>query len=437
MRNLYPPRWLRSTVVIGLGTFSAISCKKESELLTPSASADSFAVTATQARTAAENIDLSAEIVTQRQHNVATGDTQRVFQGHQRVMNMTLIPTADGQPGMYVCNYAQGGYAVIAADRRLRPILAFGEHGVLPAQKVLTQQDLPDGLLSWLENIKEITVALRRNSAVNTPTPDAIAGWRDLVDAPVLSSPTPTSIPQLSKGTPASNPVLRLPDDTGTPPPSSSTQLGPLLVTTWGQGSGYNDYTPASSRSDYNYHCPTGCVATAMAQIMYYWHYPANAFNWAAMQPSYGTPATSQLMAACGQAVETDYHEDRGSADDDFVDDRLKGWYGYSSADFISNQDPGLYNNVKNDINNRRPVLLGGFSSTTFGWGSGDGHAWVCDGYIQSYMDGNGYLQYHMNWGWNGSYNAWYSYNNWSVRWSDGSVHQYNSATTYTINIHP
>jgi hypothetical protein len=437
MRNFYPQRWLRSTIAIGLGSLTAISCQKESELLTPSANADSFAVTAKQARTAAENIDLSAEIIVQRQHNQATGDTQRVFQGHQRVLNMTPIPTTDGQPGMYICNYAQGGYAIIAADRRLRPILAFSEHGVLPAHKVLTQQDLPDGLLSWLANIKEIAVDLRRNSAVNTPTPDAIAGWRDMVDAPTLPPATPNSIPQASKSSSASTPSFRAPDETGTPPPSSSTQRGPLLQTTWGQGRGYNDFTPAGSLAYNNYHCPTGCVATAMAQVMYYWRYPANAFYWAGMQPSYGTPPTAQLMSACGQAVETDYHDDRGSAYDYKVADKLKTLFGYGSADFISNQDPSLYNNVKNDINNNRPVLLGGFSDTTFGFGSGSGHSWVCDGYIQSYIEGNGYLSFHMNWGWSGDYNSWYAYNNWSIRLNDGSVRQYNSAKTYTINIHP
>ena len=49
---------------------------------------------------------------------------------------------------------------------------------------------------------------------------------------------------------------------------------GPLLGTRWGQGCGYNSYCPYNPESPYCFRCPTGCVATAMAQVMRYWQYP-------------------------------------------------------------------------------------------------------------------------------------------------------------------
>lgn len=417
-------KWLSLTIAAGFGCFATVSCNKEAEPVGPT----SYRVSEAQARTAAENIAFSAQALAQVVHNRQTADTQRVFQGPQPLASITSVAAADGSPAAYICNYAKGGFAVIAADRHMQPVLAFAARGSFPVADLRNAQAMPEGLRSWLETTKSITAALRQNPTENKPAPGAANEWEALVDSPAPAF-------DLTKAV-AASPASRVPANND-PPPPSSTQRGPLLLTNWGQGCGYNDYVTSSSRGDYCYHCPTGCVATAMAQIMNYWHYPAGAFNWAGMQNNGGSPATAQLMQACGDAVHMNYHEDSSGADDDYVDDMLKGRYGYGSADFISNQDPGLYNSVINDINNNRPVLLGGFSNTTWGFGSGSGHSWVCDGYIQSYIDGNGYLSFHMNWGWDGRSNGWCSYNDWSVRTSDGVMHQYNYAKTYTINIHP
>jgi hypothetical protein len=422
-------KWLSFTIAAGVGCFATTSCNNVAEPTSPV----SYRVSETQARAAAENIAFSAQSLAQVAHNRQTADTQRVFQGPQPLASITAVASADGLPAAYICNYTKGGFAVIAADRHMQPVLAFAARGSFPVADLRNPKAMPEGLLSWLETTKAIAVALRQSPNENNPVQGAANEWKALVDNPGPAfDPTKIATAPPTK----SNPASRVPPNTD-PPPSSSTQRGPLLLTTWGQGCGYNDYVPSSSRGDYCYHCPTGCVATAMAQIMNYWHYPANAFNWGGMQPTSGTPATAQLMQACGNAVHMSYGENSSGADDDYVDDMLKGRYGYSSADFISNQDPGLYNNVINDINNNRPVLLGGFSDTTWGFGSGSGHSWVCDGYIQSYIEGNGYLSFHMNWGWDGRSNGWCSYNDWSVRTSDGVMHQYNYAKTYTINIHP
>lgn len=393
-------------------------------------------MTTAQATLAAENIALSGSVAAQRSHSQAKNDTQRVFQGPQRVVSLTPLLASDGKPGLYLCNYAQGGFAIIAADRHMQPILALSEHGALPTTDLQGTRAVPEGLASWLETTRQLAVALRQNSGAKNTAPGAPLAWAMLVDRPGDLSKTFFTV-----ASPA-NPAYRLaPDPPAGPPVDPPTvQVGPLLKTTWGQGRGYNDNTLPSSSIDYNYHCPTGCVATAMAQVMNYWRYPSAAFDWANMPNTYGSPAIATLMRDCGDDVHTTYKEGASSADDDYIDDKLKGKYHYRSAEYISNQDPGLYQTVVSNLNSRMPVILGGASAVNwFGYQTADAeaHCWVCDGYIQSYYNGSGYLQYGMNWGWDGYYNGWFSYSDWKVTNYRGQVHNFNYVKTYTLNIHP
>lgn len=87
------------------------------------------------------------------------------------------------------------------------------------------------------------------------------------------------------------------------------------------------------------------------------------------------------------------------------------------------------------------PVILGGFTDqSSFGnnkWGAGTGHNWVCDGYIQTYYNGTGYLDFHMNWGWNNQYNGWFACNSWPIYTSSGTLYKnYQYCQDVVINIH-
>jgi hypothetical protein len=58
---------------------------------------------------------------------------------------------------------------------------------------------------------------------------------------------------------------------------NTPTKIGPLLKTTWDQTAPYNNMCPVASNGGmegYGGRCPTGCVATAMAQILNYWQWP-------------------------------------------------------------------------------------------------------------------------------------------------------------------
>ena len=195
--------------------------------------------------------------------------------------------------------------------------------------------------------------------------------------------------------------------------------ISPLLKTTWNQTSPYNGQCPLirGQRS------VTGCVATAMAQVMKYWEYPPRGkgslsyrpqqldydlsinfdeteFDWDNMLDSYGRNTTSvqnnavaTLMKACGYSVKMDYSPWSSGAYSRDIANALKTYFGYDQGAGLKDRDgytsQEAWNNmVYQELVNVGPVILDGLSQ--------DGaHCFVCDGY-----DGKGY--FHINWGWGG-----------------------------------
>ncbi len=186
----------------------------------------------------------------------------------------------------------------------------------------------------------------------------------------------------------------------------------------WNQTFPYNMYCPKYDGANSS---ATGCVATAMAQIMAYHRHPdtllANipayttntygirvegeaagyAYNWDAMLPVYGgnetfesQDAVARLMSHCGKALQMDYGPSSGAGLTDrvFVD-----YFGYDRdlvqvlwrGGFSISEWNGI---ISRELVAARPVFYTGASS-------GGGHAFVCDG-----SDGNGL--FHINWGWGG-----------------------------------
>lgn len=203
--------------------------------------------------------------------------------------------------------------------------------------------------------------------------------------------------------------------------------VSPLIKTQWGQGSPYNDQCPYAKGS----RCVTGCVATAMAQVMNYYQFPergegtvkripgqnklssdalnlsANAFDWSSMQglqkitSSSSTSAKSAvayLMKACGYAVKMDYgtiNQGSGAYAGIYVVPALTGYFGYKTTAVVKTRANNYYSwesVIQEELSNGRPIIYCGF-------GSG-GHCFILDGYQSS----SG--KYHFNWGWNGSYDG-------------------------------
>ena len=128
--------------------------------------------------------------------------------------------------------------------------------------------------------------------------------------------------------------------------------LGPLMTTTWGQRKPYNDSVrfegcPTAGTA------PTGCVATAMAQVMKFHEFPAN-YNWANMPDNTGTTETATLMRDIGEAVDMQYSCGGSGA---YMNDAASAFsndFGYQNANYSGfNRDE-----VIQQIRWNRPVLL-------------------------------------------------------------------------------
>jgi len=210
---------------------------------------------------------------------------------------------------------------------------------------------------------------------------------------------------------------------------TESATYGPLLSTTWVQGSPYNTYCPidpvTSSRSI------VGCVATAMAMIVNYHacttsvtftsadnyttstrgiNITASGASMSGITYPASTDTAARLSYACGVAVQMDYTSSSSGAVTAYVANALKNKFGFTSATAYAPQSgygvPVLttfYSKLQDNIKNGKPAQLAIQKTST-----GEGHSIVCDGYNST----SG--QYHLNYGWGATSpapiaNCWYT----------------------------
>ncbi|MBS1651919.1 MAG: thiol protease/hemagglutinin PrtT [Bacteroidetes bacterium] len=218
---------------------------------------------------------------------------------------------------------------------------------------------------------------------------------------------------------------------------NSTMSVAPLISTTWNQLPFYNDSCPGVGSNQ----AVTGCVATAMAQIMKFWNYPAagtssasycdctgsgfstqygtlsanfgiTSYNWSAMplNVSGPNPPVAQLMYQCGVSVNMDYGPNGSgawviSADNPICAQNSYTTYfsydpttiqGLSKSNYTDSAWVAL---LRNELNIGRPIQYVGNDP------SQGGHTWVCDGF-----DSND--NFHMNWGWGGQDDGYFPLSN-------------------------
>ncbi len=281
----------------------------------------------------------------------------------------------------YVLNDSvNNAFVIVSADKRAWPILAYSLHGTFNKDKQ------PEAFVSWMENRKkEIAYIKENNLQADTQTNIKWEQLRSLTSAAQTSS------------------------------------VEPLLKTTWDQGWYYNDRCPADA-NNMTGHVPTGCVATAMAQIMKYWEYPttgvgsvsyfhpvygdlsasfgATTYQWSQMSSSLTVPNSevAKLMLHCGVAVQMQYGPfESGSYCQNAVQS-LFNFFNYSK-DYATirkhdSNNGSWLNALKAELNSRKPILISGFNNYV-------GHAFICDGYEND-------RYFHFNWGWGGSMDGFY-----------------------------
>ena len=354
---------------------------------------------------------------------VAEGFALKNFHKNNTLNGKSAIPSqvllaseerigTEANPYFYVFNFKEnGGFVIVSAEQKAHPILAYSDEGKF------VKENAPEGILSWISATKSNIDNVRK-----TKSDKAVLAKGEWQVAASKYKITPMLKP------PPDDPGCRIFD-------TIWYNIGPLLQTTWDQGCGYNDYCPAGSEWFLCYHCPTGCVATAMGQVMRYWQTPST-YNWSTMPNSNGNADIATLMANIGTAVNMSYTSLSSGAFANSIVPAFQNTFGYSSASLI-NYGSTSYNSLIYEIANfQRPVLLLGVD------GNAGGHCWVCDGTLQqgSYWCDESNIQvgvqfdlFHMNWGWGGQCNGWFVYDNWAP--GNGNNFQYYRQAV--INIHP
>ncbi|HWB63482.1 MAG TPA: C10 family peptidase [Chitinophagales bacterium] len=233
--------------------------------------------------------------------------------------------------------------------------------------------------------------------------------------------------------------------------------VAPLIKTRWDQAPYYNALCPYNS-SD-NQRCVTGCVATAMAQIMKFWSFPLHGtgsysynasgygtqsadfegatYLWSQMplQLTGGNTAVATLMYHCGVSVAMDYGDENQGGSGAAVQ-VSESWGGQSAEKAFKtyfNYDPhtlrGVYESnydssgwltlLESELDAGRPIQYEGYDRTA------GGHSWVCDGY-----DANNLV--HMNWGWSGASDGYFA-----VSSLTGGGYNFNLSEGALIGIQP
>ena len=279
--------------------------------------------------------------------------------------------------GYYVFNVENnGGFVIVAGDDRMTEILGYSEKGNVNLDSIPEQ-------MKWLLDGYQTIYRKLSTSIDNTPK---------------------------ARRTTRAN-------------------VEPLLSTMWGQENPYNEMCPmyGTNRSI------TGCVSTAMAQVINYCRWPEGQtasvpayttetyqisvpaleptqFNWEYM----GIKQVARLMRYCGQSVKMDYGLAASGAALNLVPDALINIFGYSeSAQCVScgseYSDEEWENLLYEEIAAKRAVILAGM-------GYAGGHAFIAHGY----KDG----LFRINWGWYGQQDGYFALTNLASAGGDYSLYQ-------------
>ena len=295
---------------------------------------------------------------------------------------------------LFVFNTASGGFVVVSANDIAYPILGYSD------ENSLKSENIPSNVKAWLDlYANEIQMAVDSGVVQSDEVMKAWSNVESYSNAAVIVSP--------------------------------------LILTRWNQSPLYNNFCPYDSAK--NERTVTGCVATAMAQVLKYWDYPvtgngdysykhtlgtqyadfaATTYDWANMPLELTSASTdaqvaavSQLMYHCGVSVEMDYAVSSTGGSGAFTissksntthcaEYALREYWGYKPT--LQGLQKAKYSDkdwktmLKDDLKSGRPIIYSGY-------GDG-GHCFVCDGYNEDEY-------FHFNWGWGGLYDGYFLLN--------------------------
>jgi len=290
-----------------------------------------------------------------------------------RAKGRQLVLRSDGhERGYYIFDRPEGGIVIVADDDAIgRTVLGYTDKGSFDGE------DLPAGLQDWLDQIGVLMDAVHEGKIKRTEV-------RRKAGKAVVHA---------------------------------------LICTKWNQRIPYYNMCPLSGAT----RCLTGCVATAMAQVMKYWEWPKHGYgaveyhddgcgqtlntdlsssnyDWKNMLDEYSADnytstqarAVATLMRDCGYAVRMHYTPNESSAS--ISAHTMQTYFHYSPVAkdrYVNDYPEDMWHDfIRQDLLAKRPVLYSGL-------GQAGGHEFILDGF-----DDADY--YHVNWGWGGYQDGWF-----------------------------
>ena len=327
-------------------------------------------------------------------------------QGKTLVRCAKTVGDADN-PALYIFN-AENGFVVVSGNTNVQPVLCFSDH------QLYSDADVVPPFEMWINHYVSQIEQIRRGGI----TQEQFANqW-----AAALS---------------------------GAHSFRSGNEVEPLLHSKWDQGEYFNYYCPRDNAGE-NGRVVTGCVATAMGQLIYYYRFPSTGTgsysytdaNYGLQSADYGNTTydfnamcdvptainteISKLIYHCGVGVDMVYGPDGSGMYNHSAARVLRTYFKFSPETeylYRDSTDLNWDSVIVSHLDRRMPLYYAGWSVPNI-----NGHGFICDGYKT--VDSAYY--FHFNFGWSGYMDAYYYTNSLYVGSSN-----FNLAQELIINAYP
>jgi len=310
-----------------------------------------------------------------------------IFDVHHYQTRASLSDSISIDTLLYFVNFEnEAGFAIVSADKRTEPIFAIADEGNYSLEQLDTEEN--DDFLNFIDDAIEMELEdIASYSADTLKTRATTNGW------------------------------------------SIKTIYHPILKTKWAQGAPYNLHCPTKKGE----HCLTGCVITAMAQILAYYQQP-NKVQWTNNAESgsatlhwqqiledcaklngklfakyeQSCEEVAQLMRFLGETFQADYGLSSTGANSGKAISWINGYTALSATELKGYSESAIIKHLAtgNPVFGRGYRKKKKFLGITTSYKHG--HAWVYDGYCKATKDGKERTLIHCNWGWNGTANGYY-----------------------------
>lgn len=297
----------------------------------------------------------------------------------QRASSVVSVST-NGTICYYIVQFQPEGWALVAADDHSEPVLGYSSEGVFE------QEAMPNSMKVWLDGYAKKILANKQNLVLHSHPK-----WE--------------------------NPSYTLKAD-------GVQRIEPIIQVNWNQSGAYAQYCPVNNEGK---RALVGCVAVAMAQAMSVVRYPVHPvgqiayedddmglvkvvfdkepdYDWEQILSGAGNKSeVARLLFHCGAALRMDYGVNASGAYLKNVPKSLKTYFSYPKgvAFYVRDSYQGDWKAlILGELQEGRPVVYSGYDPM-----GSYGHAFNLDGY-------DGSNSFHINWGWGGKNNGYFSLDN-------------------------